>query len=208
MKLFSDEENVTQKSIFAFFRQILAQRLCEKDPAKVAQWDTETLPGPVVSGSETSSDEGEPIPQHAFHAQYMKATDADVSRSYHVPIATEEPKAMNDVRLRSPQFGQQRRVFTVKEQRPIPAVVSTEDTRAEDNLQSYKCQVCHVSMRTVNELQVHCFVEHNIETESSTNIHGDKSTGKCSRDKENTQKPSAEESVVREDHKRQKMEDT
>jgi len=184
---------------------MLAQRLGEKDPAKIAQWDSETLPGPVVSGSETSSDEGEPIPQHALHAQYVKAkTDADISRSYHMSIIPEKPKAINDVRLRSPQFNQQRRDYAVKEQRPI----STEDTRAEDSLQSYKCQVCPVSMRTLNELQVHCFVEHNIETDSSTNIHGDRSAGKCSREKENTQKRIMEESAVKEDHKRQRIEDT
>lgn len=184
--------------------QILAQRLCGKDPAKIAQWDSETLPAPVASSSETSSDEGEPI--HALHAQYVKATtDADVSRSYHVPIITEEPKAINDARLRSPQFNQ-RRDYAVKEQRTIPTVVSIEDTRAEDNLQSYKCQVCSVSMRTVNELQVHCFVEHNIETDSSTNIHGDRSAG---REKENTQKRIAEESAAKEDHsKTRRLEDT
>lgn len=189
-------------------RQMLAQKLGEKDPAKIAQWDSETLPGPVVSGSETSSDEGEPIPQHALHAQYVKATtDADISRPYHMSVVPEKPKVTNDVRLRSSQFNQQRRDYAVKEQRPIP-VVSTEDTRAEDSLQSYKCQVCPVSMRTVNELQVHCFVEHNIETDSSTNIHGDRSVGKCSREKENTQKRIMEESAVKEDHKRQRVEDT
>ncbi|KYN04257.1 Zinc finger protein 40 [Cyphomyrmex costatus] len=187
--------------------QMLAQRLGEKDPAKMAQWDSEALPGPVVSGSETSSDEGEPIPQHTLHAQYMKATtDADISRSYQMSIVPEKPKAINDVRLRSPQFNQHRRDYAVKEQRPIPTVIP-EDARSEDSLQSYKCQVCPVSTRTVNELQVHCFVEHNIETDSSTNIHGDRSAGKC-REKENTQKRIMEESVVKEDHKRQRIEDT
>ncbi|XP_012232683.1 transcription factor HIVEP3 isoform X2 [Linepithema humile] len=186
--------------------QILAQRLYEKDPTKITQWDSETMPGPAVSGSETSSDEGEPIPQHALHTQYVKASDAKASRSYHVP--TEEPKAINDVRLRGPLFNQQRREYTVKEQRlPIPAAVP-EDARAEDNLQSYKCQACPVSMRTVNELQVHCFAEHNIETDSSTNIHADRSAGKCSRDKENTQKRITEESAIQEERSRQRTEDT
>lgn len=176
----------------------MAQRLCGKDPAKIAQWDSEALPGPVVSGSETSSDEGEPI--NALHAQYIKATtDADVSRSYHVPIITEESKAINDARLRSPQLNQQRRDYAVKEQRTIPAIVTMEDSRAEDNLQSYKCQVCPASMRTLDELQVHRFVEHNIEADSSTNIHGDRSAGKCSREKENTQTRIADESAVKED---------
>ncbi|XP_043514831.1 transcription factor HIVEP3-like [Frieseomelitta varia] len=45
--------------------QMLAQRLCEKDPTKIGQWDSETIPSQVISGGETSSDEGEPIPQHA-----------------------------------------------------------------------------------------------------------------------------------------------
>lgn len=44
---------------------MLAQRLCEKDPTKIGQWDSETIPSQVISGGETSSDEGEPIPQHA-----------------------------------------------------------------------------------------------------------------------------------------------
>lgn len=193
---------------------MLAQRLCEKEPGKIAQWDSESVPvvGQAVSGGDTSSDEGEPIPQHALHAQYAKATtDADISRSYHVPIASDEStKVINhDVRLRSPHFSQQRRDYAVKEQRPVPAAVSSEDARAEDNLQSYKCQVCPVSTRTVNELQVHCFVEHNVETDSSTNIvHGDRSVSKC-REKENTQRRIAEESsAVKEDHNRQKIEDT
>lgn len=205
---------------------MLAQRLCEKDPAKITQWDSETVPAvsQVVSGSETSSDEGEPIPQHALHAQYVKATtDAavaaaaaavDVSRSYHVPIAVAEPKVINhDARLRGPQFNhQQRRDYTSvpKEQRLIQAAVSAEDAArpAEDSLQSYKCQVCLVSMRTVSELQVHCFVEHNIERDSSTNIlHGDRSAGKC-REKENTQRITEESSAVKEGHGRQKLEDT
>lgn len=188
---------------------MLAQKLGEKDPAKIVQWDSETLPGPVVSGSETSSDEGEPIPQHALHAQYVKATtDADIPRPYHMSIVPEKQKAINDIRLRSPQFNQQRRDYAIKEQRSIPAIVSTENARAEDSLQSYKCQVCPVSMRTVNELQVHCFVEHNIETDSSTNIHGDRSAGKYSGEKENTQKRIMDESVVKEDHKRQRIKDT
>jgi hypothetical protein len=186
---------------------MLAQRLLKGDPAKIMQWDAETLPGPVVSGGETSSDEGEPIPQHALHVQYTKATEADISRPYHVPIAAEDSKAINDARLRSSQFNQQRRDYAVKEQRPIPGVVPVEEARTED-MQSYKCQVCPTSMRTVNALQVHCFVEHNIETDSSTNIQGDLSAGKCSREKENTQKRIAEESVVKEDHGRQRIEDT
>jgi len=184
----------------------LAQRLYEKDPTKITQWDSETIPGPAVSGSETSSDEGEPIPQHALHTQYVKASDAEASRSYHVP--TEETKTINDVRLRGSLFNQQRRDYTVKEQRLPISVAVPEDARAEDNLQSYKCQACPVSMRTVNELQVHCFAEHNIETDSSTNIHGDRSVGKCNRDKENTQKRITEESTVQEERSRQRTEDT
>lgn len=169
------------------------------------------MPAPAAStGSETSSDEGEPMSQHAPHARYVQASDADVaSRSYHVPT-NEEPKAINDVRLRGgPLFNQQRRDYTVKEQRlSIPtATALPEDARAEDNLQlSYKCQACPVSMRTVNELQVHCFAEHNIETDSSTNIHGDRSAGKCS--KENTQKRITEESAIQEERSRQRTEDT
>lgn len=161
-----------------------------------------------MSNSETSSDEGESMPlQHTRHQYVKPTTDIDVSRSYHVSIANEEPKTTNDSRLRSPQLNQQKRDYSTNEQRPIQSTISIEDTRVEDNLQSYKCQVCPVSMRTVNELQVHCFVDHNIEMDSSTNIHGDRSAIKC-REKENTQKRIMEESMIKEDHKRQKVEDT
>lgn len=92
---------------------MLAQRLCEKDPTKIGQWDSETIPSQVISGGETSSDEGEPIPQHAMHPYPVKVTDADMSRSYHVPITNEDPKS--DVRLGNAQFTQQRREYSVKE---------------------------------------------------------------------------------------------
>ncbi|KOC60642.1 hypothetical protein WH47_07722, partial [Habropoda laboriosa] len=60
--------------------QMLAQRLCEKDPSKIGQWDSEAIPGQIISGGETSSDEGEPIPQHAMHPYPVKVTDTDMSR--------------------------------------------------------------------------------------------------------------------------------
>lgn len=62
-------------------------------------------------------------------------------------------------------------------------------------------------MRTMNELQVHCFVQRNIESDSSTNTQGDRGLNKC-REKENTQKRITEETVVKEDHNREKIEDT
>lgn len=183
---------------------MLAQRLCEKDPSKIGQWDPETIPSQVISGGETSSDEGEPIPQHAMHPCPVKViTDADMSRSYHVPI--DDPKS--DAVHGNPQFNQQRREYSAKERpNPQPAF-SVDDGRSDESIQSYKCQVCTVSMRTMNELQVHCFVEHNIESDSSTNIHGDRGVNKC-REKENTQKRITEEPVVKDDPNRQKAEDT
>ncbi|KAG7196427.1 hypothetical protein KM043_018533 [Ampulex compressa] len=185
--------------------QILAQRLCEKDPSKIGQWDSETVPSQVISGGETSSDEGEPILQHAMHQYSVKGTgESDVPRSYHVPI--DDPKSINEARLANPQFGQQRRCHTGKE-RPNQPPFSIEEGKPDHSLQSYKCQVCTVSMRTINELQVHCFVEHNIEAESSTNVYADRNTGMC-REKEITQKRLTEESTVREDHGREKLEDT
>lgn len=185
--------------------QILAQRLCEKDPNKMGQWDTDVVQSQQpISGSETSSDEGEPITQHPMYSFPVKpTTEGEMSRSYHVPIATEDPKSMMDVHIANSQFNQQKREYGMKENANQSAVSS------ENNLQqSYKCQVCPVSMRNVNELQVHCFVEHNIETESSTNIHGDRTANKC-REKENTQKKiTATDERVREDHSRQKIGDT
>ncbi|XP_076678830.1 uncharacterized protein LOC143374535 isoform X2 [Andrena cerasifolii] len=184
--------------------QMLAQRLCEKDPSKIGQWDPEAIPSQVISGGETSSDEGEPIPQHAMHPCPVKViTDADMSRSYHVPI--EDPKS--DALHGNPQFNQQRREYSAKERPNSQPAFSVDDGRSDESIQSYKCQVCTVSMRTMNELQVHCFVEHNIESDSSTNIHGDRGVNKC-REKENTQNRITEESVVKDDPNRQKVEDT
>ncbi|XP_076299391.1 uncharacterized protein LOC143218212 isoform X3 [Lasioglossum baleicum] len=177
--------------------QMLAQRLCEKDPSKIGQWDSEALPSQAISGGETSSDEGEPIPQHAMHPCPAKATtDADMSRPYHVPIANEDPKS--DVHLGNPQFTQLGCEYNAKE-RPMEPVFPMEDTRLDENAQPFKCQICTVSMRSMNEFQVHCFVEHNIESDSSTNIHRDKCT-----EKENTQ----QEPTGKEDHSRQKTDDT
>ncbi|XP_076246743.1 zinc finger protein schnurri [Calliopsis andreniformis] len=185
--------------------QMLAQRLCEKDSSKIGQWDPETIPNQIISGGETSSDEGEPIPQHAMHPCPVKVTDAEMSRSYHVPIANEDSKS--DVLLGNSQFNQQRREYSMKEKPNQQATFSVEDSKVDESIQSYKCQVCTVSMRTMNELQVHCFVEHNIESDSSTNIHGDRNVNMC-REKENTQKIIMEEFVVKEDQNRQKAEDT
>lgn len=179
---------------------MLAQRLCEKDPSKIGQWDSEAIPSQAISGGETSSDEGEPIPQHIMHSCPVKVTtDADMSRSYHVPITNEDPKS--DVLLRNPQFNQQ------GHERQNDPTFSIDDVRPEESIQPYKCQICTVSMRTMNEFQVHCFVEHNIESDASTNIHRDRGADKCM-EKENTQKKIMEESIVKEDHNRQKTEDT
>ncbi|CAK9813000.1 Transcription factor HIVEP2 [Anthophora plagiata] len=186
--------------------QILAQRLCEKDPSKIGQWDSETIPSQIISGGETSSDEGEPIPQqHSMHPYPVKVTDTDMSRSsYHVPIMNEDPKS--DIRLANLQLNQQRRDYNGKE-RLCQSTFPVDDTKLNEDTQSYKCQVCTVSMRTISELQVHCFVEHNIESDSSTNTQEDRSVSKC-REEENTQKKIVEEPVVKEDHNRQKVEDT
>lgn len=52
-------------SLYEF--QVLAQKLYEKDPTKLGQWDGErgeiltSHPLPQMSGGETSSDEGEPL---------------------------------------------------------------------------------------------------------------------------------------------------
>ena len=36
----------------------------------------------------------------------------------------------------------------------------------ESKILSFKCSICSASMHSLKELQVHCFVEHNIETDS------------------------------------------
>ncbi|KZC05417.1 Transcription factor E4F1 [Dufourea novaeangliae] len=186
--------------------QILAQRLCEKDPSKIGHWDSETIPSQGISGGETSSDEGEPIlQQHAMQPCPVKVTtDADMSRPYHVPITNEDPKS--DVFLENPQFNQQGREYIAKD-RLNESTLPMEDAMLDKSIQLYKCQICTASTRTMNEFQVHCFVEHNIESDSSTNILGDRGVNKCM-EKENTQKKITEEFIVKDDHSKQKTEDT
>ncbi|XP_012278813.1 transcription factor HIVEP3 isoform X2 [Orussus abietinus] len=188
--------------------QILAQKLYEKDPSKMGQWDAEMIPN-QASGGETSSDEGEPIPQHSMHQYHppQLAADLEASRGYHMPLlAGEEAKSMGgDVHLVSPHFVQPRSDH-VKD-RQNHSMSHHEEVRPMEGSLAYKCRVCTASMRTVNELQVHCFVEHNIESEASIGIRGDRIGLEC-RDVENTHKRMLEESAIREDHSRQKIDDT
>ena len=104
---------------------MLAQKLYEKDPSKMNEWNVESIPSQGVIRGENSSDEGEPISSHSIH-QYPSqiVSDPEVSRAYHVPLH-EESKPM-----------------------------------------AYKCPICSASMLSLNELQVHSFVEHNIESDS------------------------------------------
>ncbi|XP_051161143.1 uncharacterized protein LOC127281465 isoform X2 [Leptopilina boulardi] len=106
--------------------QLLAQKLYEKDPSKMGQWDPESANNQGSNKGENSCDESEELSSHSIHSYSTSqiVSDAEASRTYHVPIH-EESKSL-----------------------------------------TFKCQICSVSMQTLNELQVHCFVEHNIETDT------------------------------------------
>ncbi|XP_043476664.1 uncharacterized protein LOC122507810 isoform X2 [Leptopilina heterotoma] len=107
--------------------QLLAQKLYEKDPSKMGQWDPESAANQINNKGENSCDESDELPSsHSIHSYQSSqiVPDAEASRTYHVPIH-EETKTL-----------------------------------------TFKCQICSVSMQTLNELQVHCFVEHNIETDT------------------------------------------
>jgi hypothetical protein len=69
---------------------VLAQKLYEKDPTKLGQWDGErgeimtSHPLPQVSGGETSSDEGEPLlgchspPSNSAGVQETSVSNRDI----------------------------------------------------------------------------------------------------------------------------------
>lgn len=70
--------------------QVLAQKLYEKDPTKLGQWDGERAeiltshPLPHMSGGETSSDEGEPLlgchsPPSIIHSSGAGVQERNVS---------------------------------------------------------------------------------------------------------------------------------
>lgn len=162
------------------------------------------VPHQGTSGGETSSDEGEPIPSHAIH-QYPPPqinADSESSRAYHMPmlVAGDDSKVINDGRLISSRFGQQR-IDYGRHERPGDPV--EESPSAEENSHPYKCQICTISLRTINELQVHCFVEHNIESQGNiANIHPD------GREKDSNTRMSEEMSIVRNDPSRRRSDDT
>ncbi|KAK0085946.1 hypothetical protein PV325_004189 [Microctonus aethiopoides] len=154
--------------------QLLAQKLYEKDPSKMSQWDAETVPQHGTSGGETSSDEGEPLPTNSMH-QYPPRLPPDVevgTRAYHTPALMIDNNDNATAKSASDSY--------------VPK------THFDENYLPYKCQICPRSLRTVNELKVHCFVEHNID----------------GREKENMQKRIAQEvlsvGTSRDDQDRQK----
>lgn len=152
----------------------MAQKLYEKDPSKMSQWDAETVPQHGTSGGETSSDEGEPLPINPMH-QYPPRLPPDVevgTRAYHTPALMIDNNDNATAKSASDPY--------------VPK------THFDENYLPYKCQICPRSLRTVNELKVHCFVEHNID----------------GREKENMQKRIAQEvlsvGTSRDDQDRQK----
>ncbi|XP_063992981.1 uncharacterized protein LOC135170838 [Diachasmimorpha longicaudata] len=147
--------------------QILAYKLYEKDPSKMGQWDPEMGPPNIASGGETSSDEGEPIIPPTIHQYPPPPSDIDASRAYHMStlVNTNDTKQIGDLHV--------------------------PNTRFDDNSLPYKCQICPRSLRTINELQVHCYME-----------HGD-------RGKENTQTRIGDDIIgARDEQSRQKSNDT
>lgn len=141
----------------------------------MGQWDAEMIPHHQgTSGGETSSDEGEPIPPNSVHQFPQQLTsDMEVSRAYHMPALINS----ND---------------SNSKQSTVESHVT--NSRFEDNSLPYKCQMCARSLRTVNELQVHCYIEHNVD-----------GRGERDRGKENAQKRISERII---EQGRQKNDDT
>ncbi|XP_053594902.1 uncharacterized protein LOC106693062 [Microplitis demolitor] len=145
--------------------QMLAKKLYDQDPSKIGQWDTEMIPAyhqATTSGGETSSDEGEPI--HPLPATTAATTS---SPSSFTTSPTVDISSVSRAYHHLPNL-------VVNEHNNKSAVEShVPNSRFDDNNLSsssssssslpYKCQMCAASYRTGGELQVHCFVEHNVD---------------------------------------------
>ncbi|KAH0548948.1 hypothetical protein KQX54_004610 [Cotesia glomerata] len=154
--------------------QVLAKKLYDQDPTKIGQWDPETAASQyqqsippttttttTTSSGEASSDEGEPIPQcpvspTSSPSAFTPATDipSSVSRAYHLPtlsVISDRNKSPVESHVPNSRF----------EDNNLPASSSSAvDTHLPN---AFICQTCSTSFRNLVDLQVHCFVEHNID---------------------------------------------
>lgn len=168
--------------------QILAQKLYEKDPSKMGQWDAEMLPHQGASGGETSSDEGEPIPAHNLHQygpQQMNHQEMENSRAYHMPMLMgDDQKSLTNsgrivnthyvVNSQQQQQQQQQRLDYGRTQDNHENIRVVEEESSTSSPHPYKCQICSFTVKTANELQVHCFVEHKGDSQNLINSQSHK----------------------------------
>ncbi|CAD6241321.1 GSCOCG00002648001-RA-CDS [Cotesia congregata] len=163
--------------------QVLAKKLYDQDPTKIGQWDPETAASQyqqsippttttttTTSSGEASSDEGEPIPQFPVSptsspSAFTPATDipSSVSRAYHSPILSvisDRNKSPVESHVPNSRF----------EDKNLPASSSSSvDTHLPN---AFICQTCTTSFRNLVDLQVHCFVEHNIDNRNHPSESG------------------------------------
>ncbi|CAG5101751.1 Similar to Hivep1: Zinc finger protein 40 (Mus musculus) [Cotesia congregata] len=124
----------------------------------------------TTSSGEASSDEGEPIPQFPVSptsspSAFTPATDipSSVSRAYHSPILSvisDRNKSPVESHVPNSRF----------EDKNLPASSSSSvDTHLPN---AFICQTCTTSFRNLVDLQVHCFVEHNIDNRNHPSESG------------------------------------
>ena len=147
----------------------------------MSQWDAEIIPHQVASGGETSSDEGEPIPSHSMMHQLQPPpppptqplNPTDNETSYHIPstmIVREDQSSLSTIDSRhvNSRYVKQRIEYVDNS--------AIDQTGDDNNSHPFKCQMCPISTRTINELRVHCSVDHNVESsqvKSSSTILND-----------------------------------
>lgn len=115
--------------------QIMAHKLYEHDPSNMGQWDPDMMPQ-GTSGGDTSSDESESILSH----QYQKLADSETVHAYH-----------DTVTLTHTNESKEEEIEEIKSNSNINSTLSN------------KCQICLRLLKTFDECQAHCLLEHNGE---------------------------------------------
>lgn len=106
----------------------MAQKLFEKNPSKLENWEIGIVSNLDTSGGDTSSDEAD------AHADRI----SQFSESHVTNSSTLVRRKSHGAHL-----------------------VEDINTNKVENEQSYECQLCSKSVKSLNELDIHDFVEHN-----------------------------------------------
>ena len=117
----------------------MAQKLCEKDPEKLGQWEPSMIPNNTASSGETSSDEADATPTRSV----TQSNEANISRNYHMSECG-KPSHANAIDIRIDEV----RTGSI-----------------------YNCHLCPMSLRSLSELHVHCFVDHNMESSNTSTVY-------------------------------------